>query len=102
MASFIRPAHHGADPWRSRPNYRQFRFQRSSDLANVLENPLEAPVKVVETRSVDLLWAKTPFAAVSRRHCRNRCVAVFMAIYYLLAGVIANIALLLNIVILLV
>jgi len=71
-------------------------------LANVLENPLEAPVKIVEERSVDPSLGKDAIrSGITAAIVGTAAVAVFMAVYYLLAGVVANIALILNIIILL-
>ena len=71
-------------------------------LANVLENPLEAPVHVVDERSVDPSLGKDAIrSGVTAAIIGTLAVAAFMACYYLLSGMVANIALLLNIVILL-
>jgi SecD/SecF fusion protein len=66
----------------------------------VLENPLQAPVKVIETRSIDPSLGKDSIASGMRAAIIGAvAVVVFMAIYYLAAGVVADIALLMNILI---
>jgi SecD/SecF fusion protein len=79
-----------------------FDVKEAFTLANVLENPLEAPVKVVDERSVDPSLGKDSIrSGITAAIVGTAAVAAFMAVYYLLAGVVANIALILNIVILL-
>jgi len=71
-------------------------------LANVLENPLEAPVKILDQRIVEpSLGADTIKSGVRSAIIGTIAVAVFMLVYYLFAGLVANIALMLNIIILL-
>ena len=53
-----------------------FDVREAYDLANVLENPLQAPVKILEERSVDPSLGKDSIrsgvqAAIDRRHCRR-------------------------------
>jgi SecD/SecF fusion protein len=80
----------------------QFDLKEAITLANVLENPLEAPVHVVDERSVDPSLGRDAIrSGVMAAIVGTLAVAAFMAVYYLLAGVVANVALLLNIVILL-
>ncbi|MCX7824938.1 MAG: protein translocase subunit SecD [Verrucomicrobiae bacterium] len=70
-------------------------------LANVLENPLEAPAKILEERGVDPSLGSNNIASGVRAAILGAVfVVVFMVMYYWRAGVIANIALLLNIIIL--
>src|SRR5207244_2775051 len=79
-----------------------FDLKEALTLANVLENPLEAPVHIVDQRSVDPSLGKDAIrSGVTAAIVGTAAVAAFMAIYYLFAGMVANIALLLNIVILL-
>jgi len=79
-----------------------FDVKEALTLANILENPLEAPVHVVDQRSVDPSLGKDAIrSGITAAVVGTAAVAAFMAIYYLLAGIVANIALLLNIVILL-
>jgi protein-export membrane protein SecD len=78
-----------------------FDQKEAQNLAYILENPLEAPVKVVDERSVDPSLGKDAIrSGVTAAIVGTAAVAAFMAIYYLLAGLVANIALILNIVIL--
>src|SRR5947207_2961121 len=79
-----------------------FRPEEAFELQNVLLNPLEAPVKIVEERSVDPSLGKDSIASgVKAAVIGTIAVVAFMLVYYMLAGLIANAALLLNIIILL-
>lgn len=78
-----------------------FDLAEAFELANVLENPLETPVRIIEERRVD--------PSLGRDSIRSGIIAavvgvvsvvVFMLIYYLFAGVVANLALILNVIIL--
>jgi SecD/SecF fusion protein len=80
----------------------QFSIEEAFNLANTLENPLEAPVKILSENSVDpSLGADTIASGIKSAVFGILAVAAFMAIYYLFAGVVADVALLTNIVILL-
>ncbi|MBI4324091.1 MAG: protein translocase subunit SecD, partial [Chloroflexi bacterium] len=71
------------------------------ELANVLENPLEAPVQIEEERGVDPSLGKDSIQSGLRAAIIGTiAVAVFMLVYYLRAGMVANLALILNIIIL--
>jgi preprotein translocase subunit SecD len=60
------------------------------------------PVKIIESREVDPSLGKdTIRSAIKASVIGVIAVAVFMLVYYLLAGVVANIALMLNIIVLL-
>ncbi len=79
-----------------------FDLKEAFELANVLENPLEAPVKIIEERSVDPSLGRDSIrSGVQAALIGTTAVVVFMLGYYFLAGLVANVALLLNIVILL-
>src|ERR1051325_8535945 len=79
-----------------------YRQEAAFELANTLENPLQAPVKIEEERSVDPSLGKDSIrSGVNSAIIGTIAVAAFMAVYYLFAGVVANVALLTNIVILL-
>jgi SecD/SecF fusion protein len=79
-----------------------FEAKEAQNLADVLNNPLEAPVKVVDERSVDPSLGKDAIrSGITAAIVGTLAVAIFMAVYYLLAGVVANIALILNLIILL-
>lgn len=71
-------------------------------LANVLENPLEAPVKIEEQRGVGpSLGADSIRSGVRSAVIGVAAVAAFMLVYYMMAGAVANVALLINLIILL-
>ena len=79
-----------------------FSFREATELVNVLENPLEAPVAIVEEQTVEpTLGMDSIRSGVRASLIGLALVAVFMAVYYLLAGMIANGALMLNLVFLL-
>ncbi|HKS36631.1 MAG TPA: protein translocase subunit SecD [Verrucomicrobiae bacterium] len=76
-------------------------IKEAFQLANVLVNPLQAPVRIKEERSVDpSLGADSIRSGVTSAIYGTLAVAVFMAVYYLFAGMVANLALVLNLVIL--
>ena len=73
----------------------------AQELASVLENPLQVPVKIVEERGVDPSLGKDSIhSGIKAALIGAVAVIVFMAAYYLFAGLVANIALVLNILIL--
>jgi SecD/SecF fusion protein len=77
-----------------------FPMEEAQRLASVLENPLQAPVKVMETRSVDPSLGKDSIASgIRAAEIGAGSVIIFMAVYYLAAGMVANVALLMNILI---
>jgi len=79
-----------------------FDARQAHELANVLENPLKAPLKIIESRDVDpTLGADSIRSGVQAAIIGTIAVAAFMLVYYLFAGVVANAALMLNVVILL-
>ncbi|MGE3309420.1 MAG: protein translocase subunit SecD [Limisphaerales bacterium] len=79
-----------------------FDIKEAFELANVLMNPLEAPVSIIEENSVAAtLGADSISSGVRATVIGTVLVVAFMLVYYLLAGVIANVALLLNIFVLL-
>ena len=72
------------------------------DIAAILQNPLEAPVEIIsETKVEPSLGKDTVTSGVNSAKYGVIAVAIFMAIYYLMAGMVANFALVLNIIILL-
>ncbi|MFN3410230.1 MAG: protein translocase subunit SecD [Limisphaerales bacterium] len=80
----------------------RFDARQAFELANVLNNPLRAPLSIVESREVDPTLGKDSIESGVRAAIYGIiAVCGFMLIYYLLAGVIANIALCLNVIILL-
>jgi SecD/SecF fusion protein len=77
-----------------------FDVKEAFELANVLVNPLQAPVKIIEERAVDpSLGADSIRSGVKSAVIGTILVSGFMLVYYLLSGLVANIALMLNIVI---
>jgi SecD/SecF fusion protein len=79
-----------------------FELREAFDLQYVLENPLEAPVRIIEERTVEpSLGRDTIQSGVKSAIIGTIAVAAFMLVYYLFAGVVANVALMFNIVILL-
>lgn len=72
------------------------------ELANVLQNPLKAPLKIVYASDVDPTLGKDSIkSGIQASLWGVIFVAGFMLIYYRLAGLTANIALVTNIIILL-
>ncbi|HWY76476.1 MAG TPA: protein translocase subunit SecD, partial [Verrucomicrobiae bacterium] len=79
----------------------RFTDKEAQDLAADLENPLSAPLKVLSESSVDpTLGIDTVKSGVRAAIIGTVLVAGFMAVYYLFAGVVANVALMCNIIIL--
>ncbi len=71
-------------------------------IANILENPLETPVHIDEMRQVDPTLGKDSISSGVRAALYGTFfVALFMALYYHRCGVIADSAMILNLVILL-
>jgi SecD/SecF fusion protein len=71
-------------------------------IANVLENPLETPVKIDEMREVDPTLGKDSISSgINAAVAGTLLVAAFMAFYYHRCGLIADIAMILNLLILL-
>jgi SecD/SecF fusion protein len=79
-----------------------FTEDEANKIASSLNNPLKNPLKIIEMRDVDpSLGADSIKKGYQAAVWGLLAVAVFMLIYYVLSGVMANIALTLNIVILL-
>jgi SecD/SecF fusion protein len=79
-----------------------FTEEEATTLANVLENPLKVPVHIIDTRAVDPTLGKDSIASGIKASIYGIiAVAAFMAIYYFLAGLIADVALIINVIILL-
>ncbi len=80
----------------------RFDIKEASNLANILENPLEAPVRIIEERAVDPSLGKDSIrSGIKASVIGTIAVAAFMAVYYLLGGMVANVALVLNLFVLL-
>ena len=76
--------------------------KEANDLAAILQNPLEAPVSILNETKVDPSLGKdTIRSGIQSAIWGTIAVAAFMAVYYLFAGLVADFALMLNIVILL-
>jgi SecD/SecF fusion protein len=79
-----------------------FDLKEAFELANVLENPLEAPVKILSQTTVEpSLGSDTVRSGIRSAIIGTMAVAGFMVVYYLLAGAVANVALMINIIVLL-
>jgi SecD/SecF fusion protein len=77
-----------------------FDVEEAFDLASVLLNPLEAPVSIMEERSVDPSLGKDSIrSGIKAAIIGTVAVSVFMLVYYMFAGFVANIALITNIII---
>jgi SecD/SecF fusion protein len=71
-------------------------------IANILENPLETPVKIDEMSEVDPTLGKDSIkSGINAAAFGTFFVALFMAVYYHRCGIIADIAMVLNLIILL-
>src|SRR5215471_1725195 len=80
----------------------QFDQKEAFELANVLENPLRAPLKLKASHRVDPTLGKESIrSGVKAAIVGTVAVSLFMLVYYMVAGMVANIALIANIVILL-
>ena len=74
----------------------------ANTLVNVLQNPLQAPVKIIDKNLVDPTLGKDSITSGFRAALYGiLAVAGFMLIYYMVAGAVADVALILNIIILL-
>ena len=79
-----------------------FNIDEAIELSNILENPLEAPVKVKEERTTDpSLGADSINSGIKATTIGLVSVVVFMLAYYLSCGIVANVALALNLLFLL-
>src|ERR1700686_4949526 len=79
----------------------RFTEQEARGLASVLENPLQTPVKIEEERSVSPTLGMDSIRASVRAGLIGLALTlVCVAVYYRLVGLVANLALLINIVLL--
>src|ERR1017187_6581732 len=79
-----------------------FDNREAFELANVLENPLRAPLHIIQSREVDPTLGKDSIrSGINAAIYGTLAVSAFMLIYYLAAGMVANVALIANIIILL-
>lgn len=75
--------------------------QEAFQLQAVLENPLKTPLKLEASRRVDPTLGKDAIrSGVNASIYGTLAVSAFMIVYYMIAGLVANVALLANIVIL--
>jgi len=75
--------------------------QQASEIANVLQNPLKAPLAIISSSLVDpTLGNDSIHSGIKAALIGVILVAGFMLVYYMLAGAVANTALMLNIIIL--
>ncbi len=80
----------------------RFTEKEANDLAAALDNPLAAPLHVMEERSVDpSLGADSVTSGLKSAVFGILAVGLFMLVYYLFAGLVANIALMVNMLLLL-
>ena len=80
----------------------RYTIDTAKGLANVLQNPLRAPLKIVFSRDVSPTLGKDSIKSGIQASIYGVVfVSVFMLGYYLLAGLAANVALITNIIILL-
>jgi len=80
----------------------QFEVKAAHELANVLENPLKAPLEPIASRQVDPTLGRDAIrSGVNASIYGTLAVSVFMLVYYMIAGMVANVALIANIIILL-
>ena len=78
------------------------RSKQAQKLANVLQNPLRAPLKIDSSYDVDPTLGKDSIrSGINASICGVILVSAFMLVYYLVAGLVANVALITNIIILL-
>lgn len=74
-----------------------FTLKEALELSHILENPLEAPLSIEEQRGVDPSLGKDSIQSGIRSSVIGiAAVAIFMLVYYMFAGMVANIALFVN------
>jgi SecD/SecF fusion protein len=79
----------------------RFTEQEARGLASVLENPLQTPVKIEEERSVSPTLGMDSIRASVRAGLIGLALTLLcVAVYYRLVGLVANLALLINIILL--
>ncbi len=79
-----------------------FKMQEAATIANSLLNPLKAPLNIEEEMSVEPSLGKDSVESGKRAALYGViAVAIFMLVYYWFAGLVANCALILNLIILL-
>ena len=79
-----------------------FSEKEAFELATALQNPLQTPLRIIDERSVDPSLGDDSIKSGIRASVYGTvAVALFMLVYYLRAGLVANVALLTNILVLL-
>jgi SecD/SecF fusion protein len=79
-----------------------FDQREAFELQNVLENPLRAPLHIAESREVNPTLGRDSIRSGIRASIYSTlAVSAFMLVYYMVAGLVANVALIANIIILL-
>ena len=79
-----------------------YTIEQANELANVLQNPLKAPLKIVAASDVGATLGKDSITSGIKASIYGVLfVSGFMLVYYLFAGLAANVALVTNIIILL-
>ena len=79
----------------------QYSPQEAFQLQTVLENPLRAPLKLEASRQVDPTLGKDAIrSGIRAAFYGTLAVSAFMLVYYMVAGLVANIALICNVIIL--
>lgn len=79
-----------------------FTLKEALELSHVLMNPLETPLQIEEQRAVDPSLGKDSIrSGVQASIVAAILTFTFMAVFYFLAGFVANVALLMNVIILL-
>jgi SecD/SecF fusion protein len=79
-----------------------YTYDTALELANVLQNPLKAPLHIVSTSDVGATLGQDAInSGIRASELAVAFVSVFMFIYYLWAGLAANVALIMNVIILL-
>jgi SecD/SecF fusion protein len=80
----------------------RFTVEQAQELANVLQNPLRAPLIIDSSYDVDPTLGRDSIrSGIHASVLAIIFVSLFMLGYYLLAGIVANVALVINIIILL-
>jgi SecD/SecF fusion protein len=78
-----------------------YKEEEARALANVLENPLKTPVTIISENNVDPTLGKDSIrSGIKASIIAIVAVSAFMIVYYMLAGLVANVALICNIIIL--
>src|ERR1043166_411985 len=79
-----------------------FELKEALDVAHALENPFRAPLNIIQSTEVGPTLGRDSIqSGVKAAIYGTLAVSVFMLVYYLIAGMVANVALFANIIILL-